>query len=69
MNKEFIKKIIKAEKLKYEALKEILPNSVREKVDEFEKETFDLLKDIAFEMIKEDVPAKKSTKKVEVDFS
>lgn len=74
MNKEFVKKIIKAEKLKYEAIKEILPNYLREKTEAFEKDAFDLIKDIAFEMIKEDVEeenhtGKKNTKKVNVDFS
>jgi hypothetical protein len=74
MNKEFIKKIIKAEKLKYEAIKEILPNNLRERVNVFEKDAFNLLKDVALEMIKEDVKEEnqvgtKSTKKVNVDFS
>ena len=74
MNKEFIKKVLKAEKLKYEALKEILPDSLREKVNSLEKDAFSLLKDVALELIKEDVKEqsstdKKMTKKVNVDFS
>lgn len=74
MNKEFVKKIIRAEKLKYEAIKEILPNCLREKAEAFEKDAFNLLKDIALEMIKEDVEEekpknKKNTKKINVDFS
>lgn len=74
MNKEFIKKILKAEKLKYEAIKEILPDSLRDKVNSLEKDAFNLLKDVALEMIKEDVKEqnctdKKMTKKVTVDFS
>jgi len=74
MNKEFIKKMVKAEKLKYEAIKEILPNNLRQKVDSFEKDAFNLLKDVALEIIKEDVNEeshtdKKTTKKVNVDFS
>ncbi len=73
MNKEFVKKMIKAEKLKYEAIKEILPDSLRQKVDSLEKDAFDILKDVALEMIKEDVKVDNSTdikmtKKVNVDF-
>lgn len=74
MNKEFIKKIIKAEKLKYEAIKELLPDNLREKTEALEKDAFSLLKDIALEIIKEDIEEeshviKKTTKKVNVDFS
>ncbi len=72
MNKEFIKKIIKAEKYKYEAIKEILPTHLRKRVEEFEKDAFELFKDVAFELMKEDIKEKKSkkaVKKVDVDFS
>lgn len=72
MNKEFIKKMIKAETLKYEALKEILPDKVRKRVDDIEKEAFSLIKDIAIYMIqeeKDEKEEKKITKKIEVDFS
>ena len=74
MNKEFIKKIIKAEKLKYEAIKEIMPDNLKVKVEQFEKDAFNLIKDIALEMIKEDVheencDVKKTTQKIKVDFS
>lgn len=72
MNKEFIKKMIKAETLKYEALKEILPEKVRKRVDDIEKEAFSLIKDIAIYTIQEEKDEKeerKITKKVEVDFS
>jgi DNA-directed RNA polymerase beta' subunit len=72
MNKEFIKKMIKAEALKYEAIKEILPDKVRKRVDDIEKEAFSLIKDIAIYMIqeeKDEKEEKKITKKVEVDFS
>lgn len=74
MNKEFVKKMIKAEKLKYEAIKEIMPDNLKIKVEQFEKDAFNLLKDIALEIIKEDVVDEshvgaKSTKKVNVDFS
>ncbi|WP_238906681.1 hypothetical protein [Clostridium sp. YIM B02506] len=72
MNKEFIKKIIKAETLRYEAIKEILPDKVRKRVDDIEKEALSLIKDIAIYMIQEEKDEKedkKITKKVEVDFS
>lgn len=72
MNKEFIKKMIKAETLKYEAIKEILPDKVRKRVDDIEKEAFSLIKDIAIYMIqeeKDEKEEKKITKKIEVDFS
>jgi hypothetical protein len=74
MNKEFVKKMIRAEKLKYEAIKEVLPDNLRKKVENFEKDTINLLKDIAVEIIKEDLNNSadeniKKTKKVEVDFS
>lgn len=74
MNKEFVKKIIMAEKLKYEAIKEILPDNLRERVEAFEKETFNLVKDIALEMIKErreqsSSSEKVAVKKVNIDFT
>jgi len=74
MNKEFARKIIKAEKLKYEAIKELLPDNIRKRTEDFEKGAFNLLKDIALEIIKEDIEeeshgTKKSIKKVNVDFS
>jgi len=74
VNKEFVKKIIKAEKLKYEAIKEIMPDNLKLKVEQFEKEAFNLLKDVALEIIKENINVdsyeeKKTTKKVNVDFS
>lgn len=74
MNKEFVKKIIKAERLRYEAVKEILPNKLRERVEIFETDAFMLIKDIAMEMVKEDVSEdscenKKTIKKVNVDFT
>lgn len=72
MNKEFIKKIIKAEKYKFEAIKEILPDDLRKRVDGLEKEALDLLKDVTLEIMKEDIEEKtikKAIKKVDVDFS
>lgn len=74
VNKEFVKKMIKAERLRYEAFKEILPDSLRDKVDNFERDAVNFLKDIAIEIVSEDLGGnregiKKETKKVEVDFS
>jgi lipoate-protein ligase A len=54
VNKEFVKKMIKAERLRYEAFKEILPHSIKERVDTLEKDAVNFLKDIAIEIIKED---------------
>lgn len=80
MNKEFVRKMIMAEQLKYEAIKEILPENIRKKVDNFEKEAFELIKEVAFEIIKEKVvdtnsstdkehaAEKTRSKKVKVDF-
>ncbi|KOF58264.1 hypothetical protein AGR56_00080 [Clostridium sp. DMHC 10] len=53
MNKEFIKKIIKAEALRYSAIKEILPDGLKKKIDDFEKDALNVLKDIAFESLDE----------------
>ena len=69
MNTVFLSKIIKAKKLEYEAIKEIMPNGIRKKVDSFEKEALNLIKDIAIEMIKEEtVVENKAVKKIGVDF-
>ena len=78
MNKEFAKKMIKAKRLEYEAIKEIMPNSIKNKIDSIEKDAFDFLKDIAIEIVKDDVNNKsneennfdsKSVKKINVDFN
>lgn len=69
MNTVFLSKIIKAKKLEYEAIKEIMPNGIRKKVDSFEKEALNLIKDITIEMIKEEtVVQNKAVKKIGVDF-
>lgn len=80
MNKEFVKKMIMAEQLRYEAIKEILPDSIRKRVDNVEKDAFELIKEIAFDMVndkvvdtnssgnKEQKDNKKGTKKVDIDF-
>ena len=52
MNKEFVKKMIMAEQLRYEAIKEILPDNIRKKVDDIEKEAFELIKEIVKDVTK-----------------
>jgi hypothetical protein len=74
MNKKFIKKMIMAERLRYEAIKEILPDNLRKRVDTFERDATNFLKEIAIEIIEDDMGTKsddikKETKKVKVDFS
>lgn len=76
MNKEFVKNMIKAEKYKYLAIKEILPSDIRERVDDLEREALNLIKDVVFEIMKENLEEKTSknttqkiTKKVDIDFS
>lgn len=78
MNKEFIKKMIKAEILRYEAIKEILPDSLKDRVTNFEKNAAELMKELALDFISDSTGMEshsqssgegKKTKKVEVDFS
>lgn len=72
MNKEFIKKIIMAEKYKYEAIKEILPNDCKKKLERFEMDTFDLVKDVVSEILRENGEVeenKKAVKKIDIDFT
>ena len=82
MNKEFAKKMIKAKRLEYEAIKEVMPESLRDRIDTFEKEAFSLIKDLAIEILSEDAHEKnkcnsddncnkdsKNVKKISVDFN
>lgn len=74
MYREFMKKMIKAKKLEYEAIKEILPDSVKGKVEEAEKNAIDLFKDIAVDIMTEEVKngkqeGEREVKKVRVDFN
>jgi hypothetical protein len=74
MNKEFIVKIIKAKKLEYEAIKEILPKGIKVRMDNLEKDAVKVLKDVAIELIKDTeqeskAEVVKSAKKIKVDFS
>jgi hypothetical protein len=73
MNKEIIKKLIKIEKLKYEIIKDILPEKALLRLNKFEKEAASVIKDIAFELLQESAQeeskdTKKETKKVKIDF-
>ncbi len=73
MNKKFIKSMIKSEILKYDALKEILPEDVKTKFERFEKEVISVMKDIAIEIVtdnsnKDEGAEKKEVRKVSVDF-
>jgi hypothetical protein len=82
MNKEFVKKMIKAKRLEYEAIKEVMPERLKDRIDTFEKEAFSLIKDLAIEIISEDAHKKsksnsndnynkdsKNVKKISVDFN
>ena len=53
MNSEIIKKLIKIEKLKYEIIKDILPEKVLHRLNKFEKEAAMVIKDIALEIMQE----------------
>lgn len=82
MNKEFVKKIIKAKRLEYEAILEIMPESMKTRVAKLEKETIELGKEIIWDLIKDeefmadkksgnsknDENLKKNIKKVKVKF-
>ncbi len=73
VNKKFIKNIIKSEILKYDALKAILPEDVKAKLEGFEKEVISVMKDIAIEIVtdnsnKDEGAEKKEVRKVSVDF-
>ncbi|EPY2272460.1 hypothetical protein ACXAUS_001284 [Clostridium sporogenes] len=73
MNKNFIKKMIKAKKLEYEAVQELMPNGLKSKINNMEKEVFNLLKDLSLELLKDEQLEKresntKQVKKIGVDF-
>lgn len=82
MNKEFVKKMIKAKRLEYEAIKEVMPEGLKNRIDSFEKEAFTLIRDLAVEILSEDAKEKskwnsegdwnqdgKNVKKINVDFN
>jgi hypothetical protein len=53
MNKEFVKKMIQAKQFEYEAIKEILPDNLRKKVDTMESDAIELMKEVAFDFLKD----------------
>lgn len=67
MKKEFIKKMIKAEILRYQAIKEILPEHVKGRVNSFEKDAEKLLKDIAYELVAENFLGQNSSNQTTTD--
>ena len=73
MNGEIIKKLIKIEKLKYEIIKDILPEKALNRLNNFEQEAATVIKDIALDFIrdsseKSEEDVKKKVKKVKVEF-
>ena len=73
MNKEVIKKLIKIEKLKYQVIKDILPEKALNRLNNFEKEIVSVIKDMAFESLGETLDeaeevTRKEVKKIKVDF-
>lgn len=70
MNKEFVKKMLQAKKLEYEALEEILPDSIKEKRKKIVSEFKDIIKEVVIEDITEDKSTKnREVKKVNIDFN
>lgn len=67
MNKEFVKKIIKSEMLRYEAIKEVLPEALRTRVEAVEKNTGKLIRDIALEMLSENWSGQELSKQGRTD--
>ena len=73
MNKEVIKKLIKIEKLKYQVIKDILPEKALNRLNNFEKEIVSVIKDMAFESLgktseEAEEVTRKEVKKIKVDF-
>ena len=69
MNKKVVKKLIQAEILKYQALKELLPEKTRRLIEELENEAIDELKEMVLEIIldkEEDTEKTKKLKKIEI---
>ncbi|MGM9978852.1 MAG: hypothetical protein ACI33J_08650 [Clostridium sp.] len=71
MNKKLIKDIIKLKKMEYEVFKELMPESITNKIEKVEKEVLSLGTDIVLDLIKEDkyeAKENKEVKKVGIDF-
>ena len=70
MNKEFVKKLLQAKKLEYEALEEILPDCIKEKRSRVVSDIKDIIRDVIIEDITEDKSTKnREVKKVNIDFN
>lgn len=74
MNKGFITKMIQSKILAYEAIKEIMPDKLRDKIQDIEKESLAILKEAAFSLTinnqeENKKPLEKSPKKIKVDFN
>ncbi|MBU5317295.1 hypothetical protein KQI30_13645 [Clostridium bornimense] len=70
MNKEFVKKMLQAKKLEYEALEEILPDCIKEKRSRVVSDIKDIIRDVIIEDITEDKSTKnREVKKVNIDFN
>lgn len=68
MNREFVIKMMQAKKLEYEALKEILPESVGNHINNLENEVFGMVKDyFATELSKEGCCMKQWEEKMTTD--
>ncbi|MGK0465282.1 hypothetical protein [Clostridium sp.] len=73
MNSEIIKKLVKIEKLKYEIIKDILPQKALHRLNNFEKEAMTIIKDIAVSVMSEsceksEAEAKKEVKRLRLIF-
>lgn len=68
MNREFMKKIIEAKILEYEAIKEILPEGLSLKIEGFEKELIRSIYEAMMENNVDNIKKEKKTKKVTVEF-
>ena len=70
MNKKLIKDIIKLKKMEYEIFKELMPESITNKIEKVEKEVLSLGTDIVLDLIKDnkyEAKENKEVKKVGVD--
>ncbi len=73
MNGQIIRKLIRIEKLKYEVIKDVLPEKILHKLNNFEKEAIIVIKDIGLDLMNESCEkteegTKQEIKKVKVDF-
>lgn len=73
MNSSFVIKMIKSEMLKYEAMKELLPECLKTRVDCAQEELKDIIMQLAQEVYSENLSdnkkeTEKKAKKVVVDF-